>query len=105
MKFFLSLFVCLLFQVQVVIFAQDNDSIDYKTLDETIILDDYLNTSIKHSNREVQIIDKNTIEKLPVRTIDEVLRYAIGIDIRQRGAAGVQTDVTIDGGTFDQCMV
>lgn len=105
MKFFLTLFLCLLFQVQVVIFAQDNDSIDYKTLDETIILDDYLNTSIKHSNREVQIIDKNTIEKLPVRTIDEVLRYAIGIDIRQRGAAGVQTDVTIDGGTFDQCMV
>lgn len=45
------------------------------------------------------------IESLPVSTLPELLTYLPGLDIRQRGAAGTQTDVSMRGGTFDQVLV
>ena len=30
---------------------------------------------------------------------------AIGVDVRQRGGFGVQTDISINGGTFDQITI
>lgn len=45
------------------------------------------------------------IESLPVSTLPELLTYLPGLDIRQRGAAGTQTDISMRGGTFDQVLV
>lgn len=55
--------------------------------------------------RVLTVINKQEIERLPVRTIDELLDYVGGVDIRQRGAAGVQVDVSIRGGSFDQVLI
>ncbi|MCP4570653.1 MAG: TonB-dependent receptor [FCB group bacterium] len=37
--------------------------------------------------------------------IETLLRYAAGVDIRRRGASGVQADIGIRGGSFEQTLV
>lgn len=37
-----------------------------------------------------------------VSSINDVLKLAAGVDVRQRGGFGMQTDISIDGGNFDQ---
>jgi iron complex outermembrane receptor protein len=55
--------------------------------------------------RVLTIIDKSEIQHLPVQSIDQLLDYVSGIDIRQRGVNGTQADISIRGGSFDQVMV
>lgn len=55
--------------------------------------------------RVLTVVDKLEIERLPVHTIDELLDYVSGLDLRQRGTGGVQADVSIRGGSFDQVLV
>jgi iron complex outermembrane receptor protein len=51
----------------------------------------------------VQVVDAATIRSLPVRTVDEVLQWATGVDLQARSAA--QADVSIRGSTFEQILV
>jgi iron complex outermembrane receptor protein len=57
------------------------------------------------TGRVVTVITKKEIEQAPVRSIDGILRYAAGVDIRQRGPLGIQSDVSIRGGSFNQVMI
>src|SRR5690606_1414183 len=53
----------------------------------------------------IQIIDRQQIEALPAHSINELLGYVAGVDLRQRGPFGSQADVSIDGGSFEQTLV
>lgn len=55
--------------------------------------------------RVVTVVGKDEIEKAPVQTLSDLLRYVSGVDIRQRGANGVQSDLSVRGGSFDQVLV
>jgi len=86
------------------IFAQTKiDSVT--VMDEVIINENRLNTPISKQNRNVYVIDRATIEKLPGRSLQEILQYANGVDIRQRGPFGSQADISIDGGSFEQTVL
>jgi len=74
-------------------------------IDEVIINENRLSTPISKQNRNVYVINSETIKKLPGRTLQEVLQYANGVDIRQRGPFGGQADVSVDGGSFEQTVV
>ena len=54
------------------------------------------------SARIVGVLSRQEIERAGVQSINDLLKLATGMDVRQRGGFGVQTDVSIDGGTFDQ---
>lgn len=41
----------------------------------------------------------------PLQTLESALRLAPEVDIRERGGKGVQADISIRGGSFDQTMV
>ncbi|RZM26397.1 MAG: TonB-dependent receptor, partial [Pedobacter sp.] len=56
-------------------------------------------------NRNIWIIDSEKIKSLPARSVSELLSYVSGVDVRQRGPGGVQADIGIDGGTFDETLV
>ena len=45
------------------------------------------------------------IKNLSAQSIPEILTYVPGVDIRQRGPVGVQADIGIRGGTFEQTLV
>lgn len=55
--------------------------------------------------RIVSVIDKKEIEAAPVASVQDLLEYAMGVDIRQRGTYGVQADISVRGGSFDQTLV
>lgn len=55
--------------------------------------------------RIVSVIERKDIESSPAQSVNDLLEYVAGVDIRQRGAEGVQADVNIRGGTFDQTLI
>lgn len=55
--------------------------------------------------RLVTTISSEEVSRLPVHTVADVLELAQGIDLRERGASGVQADLSIRGGTQDQIKV
>lgn len=50
------------------------------------------------------VITKEEIQKMPARSIQEVLSFAAGIDVRQRGTTVIQADISIRGGSFEQTL-
>jgi len=55
--------------------------------------------------RSVTIIGREQIESSPVRTVEDLLARTLSLEVRRRGASGVQTDIGIRGGTFEQTLV
>ena len=55
--------------------------------------------------RMVTVLDRADIAQAPVQSINDLLKYAIGVDVRQRGPIGAQTDISIRGGTQDQIIL
>jgi len=104
-KKFLSLIY--LFLISCSLFAQSeaDDTSKIHSLSEIIIEQGRLQIPFSKQNRNVTIIDQEVIKTLPVKSINEILTYVAGVDMRQRGPWGVQSDVSIDGGTFDQTLV
>ena len=55
--------------------------------------------------RMVTVLDRADIAQAPVQSINDLLKYAVGVDVRQRGPIGAQTDISIRGGTQDQIIL
>lgn len=55
--------------------------------------------------RVVAVFHKADIERAAVQNIQDLLQYIQGADLRSRGGEGVQADLNILGGTFDQTVV
>ena len=55
--------------------------------------------------RIVTVIEQKEIALSAVQSIDQLLDYVAGVDIRQRGTNTTQADVSIRGGSFDQVLV
>jgi iron complex outermembrane receptor protein len=55
--------------------------------------------------KSVTIIDGKAFEKLPVQTIDEILKYVPGVEVQQRGPFGAQSNIILRGGTFQQVLI
>lgn len=52
--------------------------------------------------RRVLVLSRQDLEVAGVASINDLLKQAAGVDVRQRGGFGIQTDISINGGTFDQ---
>lgn len=76
-----------------------------KPLNEVIINENRLQTPFTEQNRNINIITREQIKLLPARSVNELLTYAAGVDVRQRGPWGSQADISIDGGTFEQTTI
>ena len=55
--------------------------------------------------RMVTVLDRTDIAQAPVQSINDLLKYAVGVDVRQRGPIGAQTDISIRGGTSEQIII
>jgi len=78
---------------------------DTTVYEEIIIQRNRLEIPFSQATRNVDILTAEEIKKLPVRTVNELLAYVGGVDIRQRGPFGNQADISIDGGSFEQTLV
>lgn len=52
--------------------------------------------------RMVSVLTRADIEQSGAQSVNDLLKLASGVDVRQRGGFGIQTDISIDGGIFDQ---
>ena len=83
----------------------------YSQVDTTIVMSDLIiygnriSMPFAEASRNIQIISKTEIKRKPIQSIPEILTYAPGVDVRQRGPMGVQADIGIRGGTFEQTLV
>jgi vitamin B12 transporter len=74
-------------------------------LDQVTITSSINPLPISKTGRNIISIPGEQFSKLPVHSIDELLRYIPGIEIQMRGPAGSQSDIVIRGGTFQQVLV
>ena len=88
----------------------NEDSDFYEEPPDTILLDATIIQAaprpvVSSLSRVVVSFDKQDIQRLPVQNIQQLLSYVAGIDLRERGGRGVQADINIRGGNFDQVMI
>ncbi len=99
MKFYI--FLTIYFFTYLNIFAQkDTVQLEVVTVSATL-----LRNEIKNTARNISIIDRKTLESAPVKTLDGILQYALNVDVRSRSAFGVQADISIRGGHYDQTLI
>lgn len=74
-------------------------------LDEVIVTASRIPMETYKTGRSVEVITAEQLRTLPVSTIDELLRYVVGVNLNMRGAFGVQNDIGMRGSTFSQVLV
>jgi iron complex outermembrane receptor protein len=96
------LFILIFFHLTIIInFGQSKIK---HNLDSIVVTANRVNVSFSEVGRSINIISQKEIELLPVSTIQDLLENISGIDIKQRGPQGIQADVSIRGGTFEQTL-
>ena len=58
-----------------------------------------------HAPFSLAVIRPADLQAQPVRALSDALAYVPGVDLRQRGPLGVQSDIAIRGGNFEQTAV
>ena len=81
------------------------DSISLTQLDEVVVTASTVDLPMNLATKLVTVITSAEIEQAPVRSIEELLNYVSGVDVLQRGPHGVQADVSLRGGSFDQTAI
>ncbi len=85
--------------------ASVRDSLPDQELEEIIVTASKAELTLNQAAQLVTIITKEEIAQQPVQSIQDLLKTIAGIDVRQRGANGVQSDISVRGGTFDQIAI
>mgnify|MGYP003185991101 FL=1 len=74
-------------------------------LDEVLVTGSRAPLTALQSAKIVTVISRDDIQRAEAASINDILKLATGVDVRQRGGFGVQTDICINGGTFDQITI
>jgi iron complex outermembrane receptor protein len=82
------------------LFSQKN-----QILDEVIVSETKINMPFSKKYRSIEIINESEIKESGAQNIIDLLQQYTGLDIRRRGAGGVQADLYIRGGGFDQTLL
>ncbi|MBR1547423.1 MAG: TonB-dependent receptor [Prevotella sp.] len=82
-----------------------------QTADKEAALDDVEVTgqraplAIGQAARMVTVLSREDIQAAPVQSINDLLKMAAAVDVRQRGPIGAQTDIGIRGATHEQITI
>ena len=74
-------------------------------LDEVTVTSSRAPLTALQSAKIVSVISRDDIQRAEAASVNDLLKLATGVDVRQRGGFGVQTDISINGGTFDQITI
>ncbi len=99
-----ALFIAILFLSvsKSMAFAQSDTTI---VMSEIVISDNRITFPFSEASRTIEVITAKEIRRNPIQSIPEILLYSPGVDIRQRGPMGVQSDIGIRGGSFEQTLI
>ncbi|NCQ16706.1 MAG: TonB-dependent receptor [Ignavibacteria bacterium] len=96
-----SIFITIYYFLAVSLFPQEK----VYNLDEIVVTAGRTVSKMSEMTKNIQIIKPEDIAASPVNSIQDLLQYTAGVDIKQRGVEGVQADVSIRGGTFEQTLI
>ena len=85
------------------LFSQD--PLSDQILDEVVVSTTKINLPFSKNFRTVKIISSDEILKSSANNLSDLLQQVTGIDVRRRGVGGVQGDLYIRGGGFDQTLL
>ncbi|MDR3308579.1 MAG: TonB-dependent receptor plug domain-containing protein, partial [Tannerella sp.] len=74
-------------------------------LDEVMVTASRTATPLSQTAKVVTVITREDIQRAPVHSVEDMLVYVANIDVIQRGGHGVQSDISIRGGSADQTAV
>ncbi|PID58711.1 MAG: hypothetical protein CR986_07570 [Ignavibacteriae bacterium] len=78
--------------------------LEHKT-DNIIVTANRTPTISKKIGRTMHLLGKKELKSLPASNLQDILEYTSGLDVKQRGVAGVQSDISIRGGSFEQTLI
>ncbi|WP_372745476.1 TonB-dependent receptor [Lutibacter sp.] len=79
-----------------------NDTIKLK---EVIVTGNRISLPISEDSKTISYISAEMIQSSPANNLADLLQSVAGIDVRRRGVDGMQSDLYIRGGNFDQTLV
>ena len=100
MKYKISILLLFIFQG---LFSQD--PLSDQILDEVVVSTTKINLPFSKNFRTIKIISSDEILKSSANNLSDLLQQVTGIDVRRRGVGGVQGDLYIRGGGFDQTLL
>ena len=74
-------------------------------LDSVTITSTRIDLPFKENSRTITLISAEAIQDSPATNLAELLQQEAGIDIRRQGLNGMQADLYIRGGSFDQTLL
>lgn len=97
-------FLLLLLLISSYLTAQENPETQ-EQLDEVVVSASRIDIPFSEDSRTITVITAEDIKASPSSTLVELLQETTGLDIRRRGADGMQADLYIRGGGFDQTLL
>lgn len=76
-----------------------------KKIEEVFVTGKVMDLPYPKSNANITIITREQIEIAPAKSVEEVLSYYTGVDVRKRGANGIQTDIAMRGSNAEQVLL
>ena len=101
-KLCLSLLVLSIFSSFNVLAQQPSEA---QTLDSITVTSTAIELPFKKNSRTITLISSEVIKQSPATNLAELLQQEAGIDIRRQGVNGMQADLYIRGGSFDQTLL
>ncbi len=77
----------------------------YHELDPVVVTGSHAPARLSETGVSMSVITREDIAVLPADNVTDVLEHVNGVDVRQRGAGGVQTDIGIRGASFEQTLI
>lgn len=103
MKIIFTLILFVSFRIAAIA-DNDNDSTEID-LGAVTIMENRIGIPFNKVSRNISVISRKEIETTPARSLQEVLSFTPGVDVRQRGVSGVQANIGIRGGSFEQTLM
>lgn len=75
------------------------------TMEPLIVTASKIPTTLLGTNRNILVIEEEEIRNSPASTVADLLKFSSGVDVNERGPEGIQADVSVAGGTFEQSLI
>ena len=91
-----------LLSVQLIVAQADQSP---ENLEEVVITSERIELPFSENSRTITIINGEEIKNSTATNVADLLQNVAGIDVRRRGIDGMQSDIYIRGGHFNQTLV
>ncbi|MEE8577375.1 MAG: TonB-dependent receptor plug domain-containing protein, partial [candidate division Zixibacteria bacterium] len=92
--------------ITVPVLADDSvDTMEVALPDEVIVTANRLPSLFPDLARSISIINRDQIRSMPARSVEQLLAFVPSVEIRHRSTDGVQADLCIRAGSFEQTLL